>query len=986
MTTTFFHSEISSWVNAAEPLNLYVSDDSSAFDDPVTVTRGSSPLSHSHLLQRSTVPKIWHPKFGDEPIATSPQHRAVTLDPWTESVDVANSAQATSQMMAQGALVCAEQAGNDLGLFGYSFGSATHLYSAMNNQRQYERIAVLLIDLKARADRLCGAAGVTPLEMSSFRLSEASFLPHPQYLVGDARGERGSLSKTALKILMSRIVALEAAMLAHTRFGANTYIFDSGVAALPDGTCGVFKWMGGNLIFAVEGQKGLSPHAVFANVATPPVVFDCFPPREGGLLYWQGTPYKFLKNSAGEIATVIDRQNQMYEVFWQDDRMHLEPLHQLLKLRHIYRDVHSNAWMYDGTTFHWALHLLQMAPPTALDAFLQADFYTDGHGFPRNVPRGQAWSVRLENRKEAMIFEKTVYLKNRDGFYYPDSSSAKYALVVGPNGTQQLHFLGSYQQAQWIEEDGVRYAVFPEINQAYYFMSGDLRQDAKALERDTVAGCPVSVVATRNTVWGKPPQGPGSCFVMPSSEISFGCSASDTDFAMATKDLARAHYILLPSGRLVLKSDMAPFVFIEAGDNPDVHFTVSIVPAKSQNTFFNEGMEWEILQDVLLPQSQLCLARPKNGIGDENPWRLFERVNHSYQLAANGFYRWTKKENTTFGKDALHAPNDVYHIYVKNGWVWDLERLSGDIDVLAKAGSGTTADPDHYIGFFKKRGDVHLASAEQIKDFLDASRIEVPEGYKTSEGRFSDIFYQEPQIDAVHFKGIVEMTSSYTFKTGEGSELLGTKSKMQVYELVEDGFTTASGKRTFTYYIPDLQDPVTIAAQKAGFYIPKKEDIEAFHQRMNQVLPRADAVIPKSIIFFPAQGQSLSPTQYSLIYGWYNASDDTVGFYQMHKGGREVWLSDVTKTTLVHEVAGHGRERGADHVRKLTLMAMILDGMAVGYNKTWRETFSTIEEFMHWVPALRHRFPYGFSVNYTLLTAADREYLGAGMLIAVGDR
>lgn len=984
MTPLSLNIDAALWVNQNSFLDLRVSDDVLPEEN---IFQSGLSRRERVVSQRSS---LWHdPNRVMTRHTMTPDHTASpvespTLQPWTEDVDFTTSAAASAQMMEVAASVSVNQAGRDLSLFGYSFGSLTHLYSAANNERQYRRIAALLEELKQSAQTLQTITGVSVTEMAQYQA--ASFLSHPQHLVVTS-GKENDLAKMTLKILLSRIAALEAALLAYTQYGVGIYIFESGVAALADGTCGVFKKVAEGLVLCVSGMptRRLSSHAIFADEKTTPAIFDYFASREGGFLYWKGRPYRFLKDSSGTVAAIVDRENRLYDATWDGDKMQLKRLLMPLALNRVYKDVNGYRWLFDGDLFHWSLPLTPaLSPDHPVDVFIQAGFYMDRHKIIRPIPLDQAWRACLGADQEVVVFEKQIYTKAADGFYYLANSSAKYALVVGLEGIEQLHFLGSYQHVKWVEKNGIRYAIFPEIKQAYYFMSGDGIIDAEAIKQSAIEGYPLFLVATENSFVDDEKRGRGRCRVIPAKDVAACDGFADFGFVISADAKTQANLILLPDGQWVRKDRISVIASFDDGGIEEVFFTIARQPPRPKNTFIHDGIEWEMIQKVFLTRQHLVLARPKNTVGDECPWRLFEQKGYFYELAQNGFYQWVQPQGVYLDSACLKAQNGNCHIYVKNGWVWDLNNMQGAIDVLPRVGVGTVADPENHMVFIKKTGDIRLASVEQIQDFLRASHFNIPENYINAQGRLADVFYHTPIIDSIVLKGIVATSSVYSLKVDD--EILGAKVHMRAYELTEIDITSPSGMRQFTYYIPDPDDSATLAAREAGYYIPDKDDIRLFHERMNQVLPRADVVVVKTVVFYPTLGLNLNPTNYTTIFGWYNASNDTLAFYQKRKGDRDSWLDDVTGATLVHEVSGHGRERGLDPVRKFTLMAMILDGLMVAYNKTWRESFSVLGEFMYWVPALQHRFPNGFPVNYTLVTAADREYLGAGMLIAVGDQ
>lgn len=302
---------------------------------------------------------------------------------------------------------------------------------------------------------------------------------------------------------------------------------------------------------------------------------------------------------------------------------------------------------------------------------------------------------------------------------------------------------------------------------------------------------------------------------------------------------------------------------------------------------------------------------------------------------------------------------DNYKFYIKDGLVWDLSMQTNIHSFshlcLSALGSGKTIHPKRLMSFTRDRsGRIRPSYNSEITTlFPEIKNPFIKWSYWNADFALNLLNDSNVEIQKITLVSN-DPKSSKAFRPLKFDTNYSFEYSNMSY-IVND-----SKQKQLQYNIPHEEDPKIILSKQNGYYIPTKEDLEAFHLYLYKILTPADMTRILEISFYPAPSSNG-------VKGYYYLGLKKMSIYAIKAKNQHEWLQKILQI-IIHEISGHGRQNQADQELNIMKLSSLLDSASMQYGELhlW-EYNAVMAQFIFLRPELVFRFVYGMAQFYDQL-------------------
>ncbi|MBI2336810.1 MAG: FHA domain-containing protein [Deltaproteobacteria bacterium] len=671
------------------------------------------------------------------------------------------------------------------------------------------------------------------------------------------------------------------------------YIFDDGTVSM-DGKIGKLEEQdGGGFIFKPQGTSSPGEWAVLAKTLGD---FNRLPPMGDYEIdiYFGGKRYHALGNH-GVMQLAVDERNAVYQLLGEGASLRLYEFRGPADL-HLVRKPSGDIYAYfQGRFFSSPSNEISPAKlGNESGYFLKkhgdvAGVFVDSYENPRHLDKGQESLLEgpqpLVKTQAVVIDRGSPLLTDPTGTYLIDTKDEVYHRAAHlPDGTFVEVNLQKLLQA----EEAIKYVL---IGNKIYFVQKVLSPHSQQWKLT-----PTQLA----------PQGLGKI-------VNLNAHASSFDLHYVMRDYLQSPFGDVPNIRLMGYQ----VVFTEHGIEP-------------RTSFIYQGQRWAVHQQLKWGGQTFNVASPyADGALAEIALFKYNDDSGFYERVQNGHVQ---------GQGQLGMNLDLW---VQQGRIWDFEQIKSQMASVEQwfmarciGCDPQTMESQNLMTFVRDGDGLRPATTQEMRDALARLKVATPALPSLQEAPLGPL-----EVALVQASVVFSNHRPLFIAKANGTNLVSDKPlKIVEYKVTEE----IDGKKiAWVYAVPAADDPVVQVAVAAGYYIPTVNDIEAFHRKLRASVPPHDVSVVKRIILMPAHmGEA------TRALGSYCYADDRMVVSGAKAETQADWLAQVFESTLIHEVSGHGRERGNPYIRKLLELITDLSGKTADYGIiNFSEYFAVWREF-----------------------------------------
>ncbi len=460
--------------------------------------------------------------------------------------------------------------------------------------------------------------------------------------------------------------------------------------------------------------------------------------------------------------------------------------------------------------------------------------------------------------------------------------------------------------------------------------------------------------------------------LVPKGNVSEGIYYDDVNVASLRRKL------LLREGQVYSLIDWQPMKLGEydttSSPKTNNHSQLALLPLQDainsvpRELLTFQGLQWGVHQKFSEAGRDYLLASPyqKNYQALEN---RESNILHLFEILSDGSLREIREGEFTW-QDSY----DVQKIMVRNGHIWDLLWLerrmqSGESWTVASCvGCDPSAmEPQYHLVFMREAQGLRALTLGESQNLLQQEHFATNQDPLIESNIASAV-----HCFSIHPRETVSFKPSYPMSLikehGHQQSNISDPIAMDVFEITSKD--NLGNELKWEYLVPNWDDSLVKQAIQANYFLPLVNDITAFHhERFRFLLPGSEAGKVRRIVFLPVDyGEDAG------IGGSYSDATGTVVFRGVKAQFSNEWLNKIGDSVIIHEIAGHGVERGNPYIEKLMRLAMVISGTTMDYgNQNFREFFAVGREYYELATHLRPYFEPFFTVVDMIKDALAQE-------------